>query len=405
MTAASPSPFSSLKGLRPFWQVTLASFLGWFLDAFDQTTLMFTLPDISHDLGCSISLLGGVLFGQSLGRAVGNTAWGWLADRYGRKPAFMLGIVWFALFSALTGLSHSLWMLMIVQFCFGVGFGGEWTASAALLMESVPATLRPIASAIMMSGYEIGYFAAAATQALLLPHYGWRLLFFIGLIPALLAIFIRIGVPESPLWLANHHKNTQYPKTRRRFSWSGAALQAIALMSFLEFQKAAIYTFYPTILRSNHHLSPQMIFWPITLYCLGSFLGKLLCGTLAERFGDERIMQAAIVIVMLSIWPFLCASSWSFLLISAFIMGAAASGVFALVPHYLAQRFPSDQRSFGMGLSYALGSIGQGLASKLIPVLGPTVATLPISAIALVLGSSAVSAGITTLKPRKLPKF
>lgn len=121
--------------------------------------------------------------GQSIGRAVGNTGWGWLADRYGRKPAFMLGVIWFAVFSALTGLSHHFYVLMAVQFMFGIGFGGEWTASAALLMESVPAWTRPMASALMMSGYEVGYFVAAGVQALVLPHYGWRVLFFIGLAP------------------------------------------------------------------------------------------------------------------------------------------------------------------------------------------------------------------------------
>ncbi|WP_018979965.1 MFS transporter [Saccharibacter floricola] len=405
MTAASSSSTASRPSLLPFWQVTLASFLGWFLDAFDQTTLMFTLPDIARDFGCTMATMGGVLFSQALGRATGNTLWGWFADRFGRRPAFMLGVVWFAVFSTLTGMTHSVILLMVVQFLFGAGFGGEWTASAALLMETVPASLRSRASALMMSGYEVGYLAAAGMQALILPHYGWRVLFFIGVIPAFLAIFIRIGVKESPVWLASraeHHKTkTQAPP----FSWSGSALQAITLMCFLEFQKAAIYTFYPTILRGSHHLSPQLIFWPVTLYCVGSFLGKLTCGSLAERFGETRVMQVAIALTMLIAWPFLCAPQWSVLLASAFIMGAASSGVFALVPHYLSLRFSSEHRSFGMGISYAVGSLGQGVAGRIIPALGPTVSSLPLSALALVLGSSAISAGITAYKPKKMPSF
>lgn len=405
MTASSSLSQPSSQSLRPFWQVTLASFLGWFLDAFDQTTLMFTLPDIARDLGSTMAAMGGVLLGQALGRAAGNTLWGWLADHFGRRPAFMLGVLWFALFSTLTGFVHSVWVLIVVQFLFGVGFGGEWTASASLLMESVPASLRSRASAIMMSGYEIGYLAAAGMQALLLPQYGWRVLFFVGVLPALLTIFIRIGVKESPVWLASRAKQNTQRTRAPSFSWSASALQAIILMCFLEFQKAAIYTFYPSILRGSHHLTPQLIFWPITLYCVGSFLGKLFCGSLAERFGDARVMQVAIGVVMITIWPFLCATHWLLLLASAFIMGAAASGVFALVPHYLAQRFPSEQRSFGMGLSYAVGSIGQGIAGKIIPILGPTAATLPLSAMVLVLGSSAVSAGISAYTPKKMPEF
>ncbi|GBR70170.1 MFS transporter [Gluconobacter kanchanaburiensis] len=410
-SAAVPSPSrSSLRALAPYWQVTFASFLGWFLDAFDQTTLMFTLPDIAHDLGCTIADLGAVLMGQSIGRALGNTGWGWLADRYGRKPAFMLGVVWFAVFSAMTGLTHHFYVLMAIQFMFGIGFGGEWTASAALLMESVPAWTRPMASSLMMSGYEVGYFAAAGVQALVLPHYGWRVLFFIGLAPTLLALFIRIGVPESPVWLRNRearlaqrHEPRAPAKLRPRFKLTGAAFQAIAFMGFLEFQKAAIYTYYPTILRGSHHLSQQAVFWPVTLYCAGSFGGKVLCGWLAERFGEVRVMLSALIVVMLTIWPFLSAPGWNTLLIAAFVMGGAASGIFALVPHYLAQRFPSDTRSFGMGLGYALGSIGQGMAQKFVPMFGPTALTLPLSAEIFVLTTSVVTGAIALIRPKELP--
>lgn len=433
MTASSPLASSAqprLSALLPYWPVTLAAFLGWFLDAFDQTALMFTLPDIARDLGCTLSALGGVLLGQAIGRAVGNTGWGWLADRFGRKPAFMLGVVWFGVFSALTGLTHSLTMLMIVQFCFGVGFGGEWTASAALLMESVPDKLRPMASALMMSGYEVGYLAAAAAQALILPHHSWRLLFFIGLLPAFLSFFIRLGVKESPVWLAavaqksaekiaekkvekrvgeKTFESRDSPKERNLLrqsapaSWTSAGTQAVLLMAFLEFQKAAIYTFYPTILRSTHHLDPQMVFWPVCVYCIGSFLGKLACGVLATRFGDTKIMLTALAVSLLTIWPFLCAPTWSLLLASAFVMGAAASGIFALVPSYLAQRFPAARRSFGMGLSYAVGSLGQGLASKLVPFFGRTAATLPLSAVAFVVGSGVVTAAVVLFRPKSLP--
>ncbi|QDH17246.1 MFS transporter [Swingsia samuiensis] len=405
-TPSTSSKGNSFKALLPFWQVTFASFLGWFLDAFDQTSLMFTLPDIAKDLGCTLSALGVALIAQSWGRAIGNTGWGWLADRYGRRMAFMTGVIWFGVFSAMTGLSHSLLMLVCVQFMFGIGFGGEWTASASLLMESVPAWTRPMASALMMSGYEIGYFAAAAAQAFILPHYGWRVLFFIGIAPALLAIFIRIGVPESPVWLKNkalQQQNPTHTKQQFSFKFTPAALQAIFFMTFLEFQKAAIYTFYPTILRGSHHLTPQQIFLPIAIYCAGSFIGKIVCGWLAEIFGDTKVMLSAIGIVILTIWPFLSAHSWNMLLCAAFIMGAAASGVFALVPYYLAQRFPSETRSFGMGLGYALGSIGQGIAGWIIPFIGRTPTTLPLTAEAFVISSSLITTGIGMIKPKELP--
>ncbi|CAI9121759.1 MFS transporter [Brytella acorum] len=409
---ASPSPAASsqdnaLLALRPYWRVTFAAFLGWFLDAFDQTSLLLTLPDIARSLACSLSTMGTIILVQSFGRAIGNTSWGWLSDRYGRRLAFMAGVLWFALFSGLSGMAWNVTVMMIVQFMFGIGFGGEWTASAALLMESVPARSRAMASALMMSGYEMGFLAAAAAQALILPHYSWRVLFFIGIAPALLALFIRWGVAESPVWMATQSRRTtlgkDHPRPKRPpFRLDHAALQAIALMSVLEFQKAAVYSLYPTILRTVHHFTPAQIFWPIGLFCIGSLLGKLLCGWLAGRYGDLKVMLGTIVTVMVLIYPFLSSTHYSILLVAALLMGMAASGIFALVPYYLAKRFPSETRSFGMGLSYAIGSIGQGLAGWLIPVFGPRNA-LPISAEGFVLGSSVIVGALAIAEPAHLP--
>ncbi|MBA5726521.1 MFS transporter [Bombella mellum] len=416
-SSSSPGDRPGFGALLPYWQVTLAAFSGWFLDAFDQTALMFTLPDIARDFGCTLAALGSVFLAQALGRAVGNTGWGWLSDRFGRKPAFTLGILFFALFAALTGTTHSITTLVIIQFLFGIGFGGEWTASATLLMESVPGPLRPLASATMMAGYEVGYMAAAGAQALILPHHGWRMMFFIGLLPALLIIFVRLRVKESPIWLAAQEekkkRNGQAPsepaasfwQTVRQF-WNGAAFQAVAFMCFLEFQKAALYTFYPTILRDSHHLSPQLIFWPVSLYCLGSLTGKILCGALATRFGEGLVMRVALVGVMLLIVPFLSAGPWVILLASAFFIGAAASGVYALVPHYLSQRFPDAGRSAGMGTSYAVGSLGQGVAGRLVPSLAPLMAGgLPVAATVCVLSGTFISIGITLFRPKDVQDF
>lgn len=414
-TSAPPTApgLAALQALKPHWRVTLAAFMGWFLDAFDQTSLLLTLPDIAHSLECTLSAMGTVILIQSFGRALGNTGWGWLADRYGRKIAFMVGVLWFAVFSGLSGVAWSLGAMMVIQFLFGIGFGGEWTASAALLMESVPARSRALASALMMAGYEMGFLAAAGAQALILPHWSWRVLFFIGIAPALLAVFIRRGVAESPVWLKTRaDRAAGIPARPREASarsprgWrtllTAAGIQAVVLTSVLEFQKAAVYSFYPTILREVHHLSPALIFWPIGLFCIGSLVGKVICGWLASRFGDRNVMLVTIGVVMALIYPFLSGATYPILLIAALLMGMAASGIFALVPHYLAKRFPSENRSFGMGLSYAIGSIGQGLAGKLIPVFGHG-PTLPFSAEGIVWSSSIVLGGLAAYEPADLP--
>ncbi|WP_035979418.1 MFS transporter [Kozakia baliensis] len=365
---AEEEGLSAYQLLKPHWRVTLAAFLGWFLDAFDQVALLLCLPDIGSSLHVGLTAMGVAITAQSVGRILGNTGWGWLADRYGRKLTFMLGVVWFALFSGATAIASSYLVMVAIQFCFGIGFGGEWTASAALLMESVPAKARTLASSIMMAGYECGFFAAAAAQAIILPRYGWRALFLLGLVPALLAIFIRVGVPESPVWLKLQQQGGA--KKRRKsgmFRLNAAALQAIAFMAVLQFQNAALYSFYPTLLRDVHHLTPGQVFPLVAAYCIGSLIGKPVCGALTTRFGQRPVLYVYFLITVAGIIPFVTAQNFVTMLTTAFIIGAFGNSVWAVVPHFLAQRFPSATRSLGMGTSYAAAALGQGLSGFWVP--------------------------------------
>ncbi len=399
---------SPLRDLAPFWRVTLAAFLGWFLDAFDQVVLLLALPDIGKSLHVSLVAMGLVITSQSVGRILGNTGWGWLADRYGRKLTFMIGVIWFAVFSGFSGLAWSYAAMVVIQFLFGIGFGGEWTASAALLIESVPPRSRALASAIMMSGYEFGFFAAAAAQAVILPHYGWRVLFFMGIAPAILAIFIRVGVAESPVWLRMRAEKAQAANRpaevapRPRFRLEAAARQALLFMCFLLFQNAAIYSFYPTLLREVHGFTPSMVFPAIAAYCLGSIVGKPVCGWSASRFGERRTLLVYLLLTVLDVVPFASGGSMPVLLAASLFMGFFGNSVFALVPHFLAQRFPSDVRSFGMGLGYAVASAGQGVASFLVPWAGGVVG-LARSIELCVLGGSVITALVAAREPAHLP--
>ena len=403
-TAGTQDGVSLLALLRPHWRVTLAAFLGWFLDAFDQVVLLLALPDIGRGLGATLTAMGLVITAQSVGRALGNTGWGWLADRYGRKLTFMAGVIWFALFSGLSGLAWSYAAMVAIQFLFGIGFGGEWTASATLLMESVPARTRPLASALMMSGYEVGFFAAAVAQALILPHYGWRALFFIGIAPALLAIFIRIGIPESPVWLKLQADRglPAAARTAPRFRLTPAAVQALLFMAFLQFQNAAIYSFYPTLLRTVHGFTPTSVFPAVAAYCAGGLVGKPLCGWAATRFGERATLLVYLGVTLLDIVPFASGSNTPLLLTASLVMGLFGNSVFALVPNYLSRRFPSGVRSLGMGVSYALASAGNGLAGFLVP-WGGTMLGLARSIEICVIGGSLIVGAIAARQPAELP--
>ncbi len=403
---AEQSDQTPLNLLKPHWRLVVAAFLGWFLDAFDQVALLLVLPEIGKHFGVSLTAMGLVITAQSLGRIFGNIGWGWLADRYGRKLTFMLGVIWFAAFSGLSGLAWSYAALLIIQLFFGVGFGGEWTASAALLMESVPERARAVASSLMMAGYECGFFAAAGVQALLLPHFGWRSLFLVGVAPALLAIFIRVGIQESPVWLQTQAARKTPPSgvapTAPRFRMNAAAWQACAFMAALQFQTAAVYNFYPTLLKTDRGFTPDGVFAAVAVYSLGSIIGKLLCGAIAARFGERRVILVCLTVSILGIIPFASAAHLPSVLPTALLLGASSSGVFALVPHFLSQRFADAVRSFGMGLAYAVASFTQGIATFVIPATGHELG-LALSMEGFVIAASVLIAAVVFRTPRDLP--
>ncbi len=399
--ADAASPF---RMLLPHWRVVLGAWLGWFCDAFDQVVLVFLLVRLSQQFHVSLVAMGLVLTLQSLGRVVGNTAWGWAADRWGRKLAFMVGVIWFAGFSFLSGLAWSYGALLVIQALFGIGFGGEWTASAALLMESVPARSRSVASAIMMAGYEFGYFGAAVANALVLPVFGWRAMFFIGIVPALLALFIRWGIPESPVWLKRQAESGAgaAPAPRGSFRLSPAALQGWVFMGLIQFQNAAVFSFYPAFLQKVHHLGSAQLFPFAAMYSGASVLGKPLCGWLAYRLGDRPTIVGYLAVTVPGAVLFTQAGGTVSLLAGAFVMGIVANSLFALVPNFLSQRFGSAHRSFGMGFGYAIAAGGQAIASVAVPALGNRWG-LGMSMMVLIIAGSIAAAVVVALQPRRLP--
>lgn len=396
--------------LRPHWRLVLAAFLGWFLDAFDQVALLLVIPAIAKEFDVSLTLMGLVLTAQSVGRIIGNTGWGWLADRYGRRLAFMAGVIWFAACSGLTGLAWSYAALVVIQFLFGMGFGGEWTASAALLMETVPARARAVASSLMMAGFEVGFLAASGVNALLAPHYGWRAIFFVGIAPALLAIFIRLGVGESPVWLRTQAARRERPRKAKSvpavrapaFRMDSAAWQACLFMGALQTLTASLYSFYPTLLETVRHFSPNDVFAAVAAYSIGSILGKLTTGRIATRVGHRVTILGCLLITALAIVPFAGAASTGVAMPTAFVAGAASSGIFALVPHYLSLRFANAVRSFGMGLAYAVAAFSAAVAAFALPAAGRGLG-LGLAIEIFVIASALAAAIVVFREPRRLP--
>ncbi|HJT97600.1 MAG TPA: MFS transporter, partial [Rhodanobacteraceae bacterium] len=181
-------------------KVVLASFLGWTLDAFDYFLLVFVIPEVAHDFRVGIPEVAFSLTLTLAMRPLGAFIFGRLADRYGRRPVLMVDIVLFAVLEAASALAPSLTVLLIVRALFGIAMGGEWGIGASLAMESIPARARGAVSGLLQEGYAVGYLIGGLFYIALFDHIGWRGMFALGILPALLVLYIRRHVPESPIW-------------------------------------------------------------------------------------------------------------------------------------------------------------------------------------------------------------
>src|SRR4051812_4763297 len=185
----------------------LAGFLGWTLDAFDFFALTYVLNDVARDFHRTRPDIALTLTASLAFRPVGALIFGLLADRYGRRLPLMLDLVFYAVVEVLSGLAPNYMTFMILRALFGIGMGGEWGVGASLAMEKVPPRLRGLLSGLLQEGYAVGYLLAALAYYTVFPRWGWRPLFFIGGLPALLALFVRFSVKESKVWEKTRHVN------------------------------------------------------------------------------------------------------------------------------------------------------------------------------------------------------
>src|SRR5213082_1980437 len=178
----------------------LAGFLGWTLDAFDFFIVVFLFDTLAHQLGVTKKEIVWTTTATLAMRPLGALLFGLLADRYGRRIPLMANVIFFSIIELLCGFAPNYSTFLVLRALYGIGMGGEWGVGASLAMEMAPARWRGIISGVLQSGYSIGNLLAALAAALVLPHWGWRAMFWVGGVPALLALYIRARVPESAAW-------------------------------------------------------------------------------------------------------------------------------------------------------------------------------------------------------------
>jgi MFS family permease len=382
-SAASPPSTRRILGLEWPAHVTpaerrslIAGGLGWMLDAMDVMLYSMVLAHLMRDLGMDKTTAGLLNSLTLFASAAGGFLFGFLADRIGRTRALMLSILIYSLSSGACGLSQTVVQLAMFRFLLGLGMGGEWTTGAALIAETWRAEHRGKALGIMQSSWAIGEMLAAGIVGVVLPSFGWRAVFFVGILPALLVFWIRRDVPESQIWL---ERGQQKPGSLRLLwrpdiRWKGVIATAMNACSMFGYW--GLFTWIPAYLslpveQGGRGLGIlQTTTWLIVMG-VGKWLGYVLFGFFADSAGRRKAYVVYLLAAAALVPLFGLAPSPSWLLVLGPFVAFFGTGFFSGFSALTSELFPTAIRATAMGLSY---NIGRGF-SALAPLIVGAVAT------------------------------
>ncbi len=344
----------------------LAGFLGYGVDGFDFMAYTFVIPTLIVQWGMSRTEAGYIATGALLTSAVGGWAAGILADRFGRVPILQLTVLWFALFTCLSGFTQSYPQLLFTRTMQGFGFGGEWSVGSLLVAEVIDARHRGKAAGLVQSSWAVGWALAAAAfwgvYALVPPALGWRILFWIGIAPASMIFYVRRHVEESPAFRNDRHAPASAAAAGRGFLgiFRPPLLGPTVLASLLSCGMLCAYysvtTWLPTYLRQERHLSVTGTSTYLLVLILGSFVGYLSSAWASDALGRRRCFMLFALCGMLLILAYMRLPITDVdLLFLGFPLGFFLSGIFSGMGALLAELYPADVRGSGQGFCYNIG--------------------------------------------------
>jgi MFS family permease len=376
----------------------LAAWLGWLLDAFDVMLYALVLGAIIRDFGLTkttAGLLGSLTLFTS---GLGGVLFGVVADRYGRRPALSGSLIVYSVFTFACGLATTVWQLGLFRFLLGLGMGGEWTSGAALVSETWPDEHRAKALGLMQSAWSVGYALAALVAWLVLPAYGWRAVFFIGILPAFLAIWIQRRVEESAEWTRAKTADRGHPSPIRAL-FAPAHRSFTCLLTLLSLTTIFAYwglnLWIPAYLslppaQGGIGLTATVSTVLVVLIQAGTFAGYVSFGFVADAFGRRK----SFVVYLLAGAVFVIAfgstrNPWALAVLGP-VATFFSTGIFSGFGAVAAELFPTSIRATAQGFTFNMGRTGSALAPFIIGSLAETRGfgtAFTLLAVALVLGA------------------
>ena len=388
---------------RGQWTAFIAAWLGWVLDAFDAMIYVLVADEIAKEFGVSQVAVMGSLSLTLIVRLVGGGVAGWMADRWGRKLPLMLSLLWLAAFDGAIYLAGSFTAVLVLRTIFGLGMGAEWTAGTAMAMESWPARSRKIASGLLQAGWPIGFLLAAAVSAWVVPVWGWRAVFLIAAVPALLVLPIRYLVPET--YSRPVARTADAPKARMADLFAPGVLRMIVLGSLVMALGFIVYyglTALYKVMLVTEGVSKQDAFLHVIVFNLGMLAGVIAAGAVANKKGVVFTIAAS-ALLMLPALPLFVVAVPELSMLGALLGGALGVGYSGVTPALVTSLFDERVRGRAIGFVYHAGALIAAFVPTLIPLLVQETQLTFAGAIAVVVGIGLVAlAGSVILLRRSI---
>jgi SHS family lactate transporter-like MFS transporter len=349
---------------KDHWYAFIAAWLGWTLDAFDFTVFLFLIVPIAKEFHADLNLV--VLVGSltMLMRFVGAISAGWMADRLGRRAPLMISILWYSACNFIAGFSPTFIFLLVFRTLLGIGMGAEWPAGAALATESWPIRSRGLMASVLQGSWALGYLVAALLYATLFDVIGWRGMLWIGVLPALAVVWIRLYVKEPEVWIENQRqqKALNAPMKvpvialfRKGVAWNTVTCCWWLMSAFVVYY--SIFGLFATYLTKELHLTAAQVGWPLVFTNALTFIFSFVWGGLTDSIGRRWAMIIPACIGALVAPIYLLTTDYMTIAIAFSIQGAFAGAIYGINPSYASERFPTEIRATAAAFCYHTGAV------------------------------------------------